>query len=67
MWEVVAALAPEARAAPFLHDSGDIEHQWLEVLWTAGTGRLSWQVLHEFYWNAVRKIRLAPTKGTQGR
>lgn len=24
----------------------------------AGTGRLSWQVLHEFYWNAVRKMGL---------
>ena len=26
----------------------------------AGTGRLSWQVLHQFYWNAVRKMRLEP-------
>jgi predicted nucleic acid-binding protein len=23
-----------------------------------GAGRLSWQVLNEFYWNAVRKMRL---------
>lgn len=29
---------------------------WLDHLWLAGTGRLSWQVLHEFYWNAVRKM-----------
>ena len=39
--------------------------EWLEVLWTAGTGRLSWQVLHEFYWNAVRKMRLAPTSARE--
>ena len=32
--------------------------EWLDHLWMAGTGRLSWQVLHEFYWNAVRKMRL---------
>ena len=31
---------------------------WLDHLWMAGAGRLSWQVLHEFYWNAVRKMRL---------
>lgn len=31
---------------------------WLNHLWMAGAGRLSWQVLHEFYWNAVRKMRL---------
>ena len=32
--------------------------EWLDYLWSAGVGRLSWQVLHEFYWNAVRKMRL---------
>src|SRR5215469_4750060 len=37
-------------------------NEWLEALWLAGTGRLSWQVLHEFYWNAVRKMRLAPVR-----
>lgn len=31
---------------------------WLNHLWASGTGRLSWQVLHEFYWNAVRKMGL---------
>ena len=36
--------------------------EWLEALWTAGTGRLSWQVLHEFYWNAVKKMHLEPTQ-----
>jgi predicted nucleic acid-binding protein len=30
-----------------------------------GTGRLSWQVLHEFYWNAVRKMRLEPAKARE--
>jgi len=28
----------------------------LHALWATRTGRLSWQVLHEFYWNAVRKM-----------
>jgi predicted nucleic acid-binding protein len=32
--------------------------EWLDSLWASGSGRLSWQVLHEFYWNAVRKMRL---------
>ena len=32
--------------------------EWLDHLWMSGSGRLSWQVLHEFYWNAVRKMRL---------
>ena len=32
---------------------------WLNHLWAAGAGRLSWQVLHEFYGNAVRKMGLA--------
>jgi predicted nucleic acid-binding protein len=29
---------------------------WLDYLWRTGHGRMSWQVLHEFYANAVRKI-----------
>ena len=29
---------------------------WLEYLWRTGAGRMSWQVLHEFYSNAVRKM-----------
>jgi len=32
--------------------------EWLDHLWMAGAGRISWQVLHEFYWNAVRKMSL---------
>lgn len=30
---------------------------WLDRLWRTGAGRLSWQVLHEFYANAVGKMR----------
>ncbi len=32
--------------------------EWMDALWTAGNGRLSWQVLHEFYWNGVKRMRL---------
>jgi predicted nucleic acid-binding protein len=39
--------------------------EWLEALWMAGTGRLSWQVLHEFYWNAVRKMGLDPVRARE--
>ena len=38
---------------------------WLNHLWMAGAGRLSWQVLHEFYWNAVKKMRLEPASGRE--
>jgi predicted nucleic acid-binding protein len=31
-------------------------HRWLAALWEQGSGSLSWQVLHEFYVNAIRKI-----------
>ena len=30
---------------------------WLDALWQNGAGVLSWQVLNEFYVNAVRKAR----------
>ena len=36
--------------------------EWLAALWMAGSGRLSWQVLHEFYCNAVKKMRLDPVQ-----
>jgi len=39
--------------------------EWLEALWRAGAGCLSWQVLHEFYWNAVRKMRLEPERARE--
>jgi predicted nucleic acid-binding protein len=31
--------------------------QWLDALWNADSGRLSWQVLNEFYSNAVSKLK----------
>ena len=39
--------------------------EWLEALWAAGAGRLSWQVLNEFYWNATKKMRLRPAKARE--
>ena len=39
--------------------------EWLNQLWMSGRGRLSWQVLHEFYWNAVRKMRLEPARARE--
>lgn len=39
--------------------------EWLRALWLSGSGRLSWQVLHEFYWNAVKKMRLAPARARE--
>jgi hypothetical protein len=30
--------------------------QWIDHLWITGEGRLSWQVLNEFYANAQRKM-----------
>ena len=39
--------------------------EWLEALWLAGAGCLSWQVLHEFYWNAVRKMLLEPARARE--
>jgi len=51
-------------------DPVDIEKQaraaeWLTFLWLEGVGRLSWQVLHEFYWNAERKMRLETEKARE--
>ena len=51
-------------------DPADSEKQtramdWLDRLWMAGAGRLSWQVLHEFYWNAVRKMHIEAAKGRE--
>ena len=34
--------------------------RWLKALWDDGLGRLSWQVLNEFYYNATRKIGAPP-------
>ena len=37
--------------------------EWLQVLWQRRCGRLSAQVLHEFYVNATRKLRPAMPAG----
>lgn len=39
--------------------------EWLGALWSAGAGCLSWQVLHEFYWNAVRKMHMDPSSARE--
>jgi predicted nucleic acid-binding protein len=33
---------------------------WILTFWGTGRGRLSWQVLHETYANAIRKLGVAP-------
>src|SRR5207248_449876 len=35
---------------------------WITALWEQGAGSLSWQVLHEFYVNATRKLRVPTPK-----
>ena len=35
----------------------DRARKWLDSLWAANSGRLSWQVLNEFYANAIRKLK----------
>jgi predicted nucleic acid-binding protein len=44
--------------APLEVEKRAVAGQWVAALWSAGTGRLSWQVLNEFYWNATRKLRV---------
>ncbi len=39
--------------------------RWLDALWESGRGSLSWQVLHEFYVSAVKKMRRPPKKAQQ--
>jgi len=34
---------------------------WLRWLWEHAAGAISWQVLQEFYWNAVQKFGADPT------
>ncbi len=31
---------------------------WIDALWSTDSGTLSWQVLHEFYATALRKLRI---------
>ena len=45
----------------YAHDRSESEkqavaHAWLEALWLDRAGRVSPQVLREFYWNATRKL-----------
>lgn len=45
----------------YRYDTSDVGKQrsarlWLDLLWDRGDGRLSWQVLNEFYVNATGKI-----------
>src|ERR1019366_1941460 len=42
----------------------ELAQQWADALWTSDAGRISWQVLNEFYANAVRKLR-APVQGVR--
>ena len=35
----------------------ELAQRWADALWTSGAGRISWQVLNEFYVHAVRKVR----------
>lgn len=35
-------------------DKQRLAHDWVDCLWSSGAGRLSWQVLNEFYVNAIR-------------
>lgn len=37
-----------------------LARRWVAAVWESGAGGISWQVLNEFYFNAVRKLR-APT------
>jgi predicted nucleic acid-binding protein len=37
-----------------------LANRWLEFLWSARSGRVSWQVLNECYHNATRKIGAPP-------
>jgi predicted nucleic acid-binding protein len=38
---------------------------WMQWLWANTAGCLSWQVLQEFYWNAVRKFDATPARVRQ--
>jgi predicted nucleic acid-binding protein len=42
----------------------ELAHRWVDKLWQSGAGRISWQVLNEFYANAVRKLRV-PVQGVR--
>jgi len=35
-----------------------LARKWIDALWMSQAGRISWQVLHEFYVTAARKLRV---------
>jgi predicted nucleic acid-binding protein len=37
----------------------DSSLEWVEHLWSRNAGRISWQVLAEFYLNAIRKLNVS--------
>jgi predicted nucleic acid-binding protein len=47
---------------PIDRDKQRAAQRWLAALWEEGSGSLSWQVLHEFYANAIRKVGVPKTK-----
>ncbi len=49
---------------PAVRAKQELAHRWVAALWESSAGRLSWQVLNEFYANAVRKLGL-PTSGVR--
>jgi predicted nucleic acid-binding protein len=38
----------------------EMARRWVIAAWQNGSGRTSWQVLHEFYTNAVKKLKTPP-------
>ena len=49
----------------YAHDKSDLVKRaqaktWLAWLWENAYGVLSWQVLQEFYFNAIRKFAVPP-------
>jgi len=44
---------------PFKRDRAEA---WLQWLWLNASGALSWQVIQESYWNAVRKFGIHPDR-----
>jgi predicted nucleic acid-binding protein len=39
--------------------------EWIELLWQQRSGRISWQVLNEYYANAIRKLGM-PASDARG-
>jgi predicted nucleic acid-binding protein len=52
------------------YDEGDLRkrdraREWMNWLWQNASGVVSWQVLQEFYWNAVRKLAVPTDQARQ--